>query len=190
MTCTPGDLARNWYSTNYIVDNKPTVSISATDTADSDADGTLRSFYARHGVDPARVAFVGRRDREGYLALLNVCDVALDTFPYNGHTTTLDALWMGVPVVTLAGRTHVSRCGASVLSAAGCPQWVAATADEYVRVASELAGDLPSLAGLRCGLRAKVAASPLNDGRALAAKLEGAYRAMWAGRSTSKLDRG
>jgi protein O-GlcNAc transferase len=88
-------------------------------------------------------------------------------------------MWTGVPVVTLAGWTHVSRCGASVLSGVGCSQWFATTADEYVRIARGLAGDLPALVERRRGRRVRVASSPLNDVRAPAAKLEAAYRAVW-----------
>ena len=106
-------------------------------------------------------------------------DVALDTFPYAGHTTTLDALWMGVPTISLAGRTHVARAGLSVLSAVGLTECVADTPEQYVEVAAKVVSDLPRLAELRRELRGRVADSPLADARALAGKLEAALREMW-----------
>jgi predicted O-linked N-acetylglucosamine transferase (SPINDLY family) len=94
-------------------------------------------------------------------------------------TTTCDALWMGVPVVTLAGPAAPSRAGVSLLNGVGRPGWVAATPQEYVATAASLAGDLPRLAELRRALRGRVAASPLCDGPGLARALEAAYRDMW-----------
>ena len=88
-----------------------------------------------------------------HLAQYGRVDIALDTFPYHGTTTTCEALWMGVPVVTLVGRTHASRVGVSLLTRVGAPQWIAETEEDYVRIAVELAGDLAGLAVLRgsCG---------------------------------------
>lgn len=118
----------------------------------------------------------GRRE---YLARFHAIDVCLDPFPYAGTTTTCDALWMGVPTVTLAGGTHVSRVGASLLAAVGLPGLIARAPDEYVRAATELASDLPRLAALRRGLRDRMLGSPLCDGPGLARELEAAYRHMW-----------
>ena len=140
----------------------------------------LRPLLERGGVPAGRTDFVPRQPRRDYLRLYHEVDVALDTFPYNGHTTTCDALWMGVPVVTLAGPTHVSRAGLSVLSAAGLDDLVARTPEDYVRTATALAADPARLASLRSSLRPRVAACPLRDEAGFALRLGAAYRAMWA----------
>ena len=137
----------------------------------------LESALAACGVDPGRLVLLpSAPSHEMHLAHYGQADIALDTFPYNGTTTTCEALWMGVPVVTLAGQAHVARVGASLLAAAGLAEWVAQTPDDYVRIAVERAGDPAGLASLRQNLRAKMA--PLTDGAAFAAKLEDAYQGM------------
>lgn len=117
----------------------------------------------------------GRRE---HLAAYHAGDVALDTYPYNGTTTTLEAMWMGVPVVTLAGPVHASRVGASVLAAAGLPELVAHTEDEFVEVAARLLNDAPRLAGLRTGLRERIAKSVLCDGAGFAARFGDMLRSL------------
>ena len=89
--------------------------------------------------------------------------MALDPFPYHGTMTTCEALWMGVPVVSLAGRTHVSRVGVSLLNAAGMGEWIARSPEHYVDLAATLAGDLPRLAALRSEMRGRLQQSPLMD---------------------------
>jgi protein O-GlcNAc transferase len=106
-------------------------------------------------------------------------DIALDTFPYHGTTTTCEALWMGVPVVTLAGDRHAARVGCSLLSAAGHPEWVAATTDDYVRTAAGLAADRALLKTLRSGLREEMQASPLLDHAGQARRFGTALRTCW-----------
>jgi predicted O-linked N-acetylglucosamine transferase (SPINDLY family) len=106
-------------------------------------------------------------------------DVALDAFPWNGHTTACEALWMGVPVVTLRGNRHAGRMVASLLTCIGLPELVAETAADYVRIAAALAADLPRMAALRSELRQRLAGSPLCDGPGFTAGLEAAYRRMW-----------
>jgi predicted O-linked N-acetylglucosamine transferase (SPINDLY family) len=106
-------------------------------------------------------------------------DIGLDTFPYNGHTTSLDSFWMGVPVVTLCGQTVVGRAGLCQLMNLGLPELIASNPDEYVRIAVSLAGDLPRLAALRAELRPRMQASPLMDAPRFARNLEAAYRQMW-----------
>jgi predicted O-linked N-acetylglucosamine transferase (SPINDLY family) len=106
-------------------------------------------------------------------------DIVLDTFPYNGHTTSLDALWMGVPVVSLAGKAPVSRAGLSQLTNLGLPELVAHSEEDYVRIAAELAGDLPRLAHLRSTLRERMENSVLMDAPRFARNVEAAYRKMW-----------
>ena len=136
-------------------------------------------FLRREGVAPPRIEFVEPRPRPAYLKLYNRLDVVLDTFPYNGHTTSLDALWMGVPVVTLAGKSGVSRAGLSQLMNLGVPELVAYAEDEYVEIATKLARDLPRLEELRRTLRARMKASVLMDAPRFARNIEAAYRAMW-----------
>ncbi|RKP44116.1 tetratricopeptide repeat protein [Trinickia fusca] len=139
----------------------------------------LSARLRAHGIDDARVDFVAFRPRAAYLQTYHAIDVALDTLPYNGHTTSLDALWMGVPVVTRVGPTVVGRGGLSQLANLGLTDLVAHTDDDFVRLAVELAGDLPRLAALRAGLRARMQASPLMDGARFARNIEHAYREMW-----------
>ena len=113
--------------------------------------------------------------------MLGVCaevDVALDAFPYNGVATTCELLWMGVPVVNLEGRTHQSRAGASLLRAGGLAGLVAATPDEYVRCAANLATDLTRLSEIRSTLRERLRVV-LTDARGFAASVESAYRTAW-----------
>jgi predicted O-linked N-acetylglucosamine transferase (SPINDLY family) len=117
--------------------------------------------------------------REAYLNAHCEVDVILDTFPYPGGTTTCEALWMGVPTVTLAGETLVSRQGASILSCAGLPDWVATDVAAYVVKAIEKSKDLDGLATLRSGLRQQVQASPLFDAPRFARNLEQALRTIW-----------
>jgi predicted O-linked N-acetylglucosamine transferase (SPINDLY family) len=114
-----------------------------------------------------------------HLAAYRRVDIALDTFPYHGTTTTCEALWMGVPVVTRAGRTHASRVGVSLLTNVGLPEMIAADEDAYARIAVRLAADEARLAELRSGLRGRMAASPLTDAPRLARNVEAAYREMW-----------
>jgi predicted O-linked N-acetylglucosamine transferase (SPINDLY family) len=136
-------------------------------------------FLASHGAEPAQVQFVAPGRRREYLELYHRVDVALDPFPYGGHTTSLDALWMGVPVVSLAGKTSVSRAGLSILNNLGLPELVTFSEEEYVRIARELAADFPRMAELREILRAKMEASVLMDGPRFARQIEVAYRSMW-----------
>src|SRR5208282_4692744 len=112
----------------------------------------LRGFFAA-AVDPQRVEFVGVSLLPEYFRLYDRIDIALDPFPYSGGTTTCDALWMGVPVVSLAGKTAVGRAGLSILTNAGLPDLVAGSIDDYLRIAASLANDLARLDGLRTGLR-------------------------------------
>jgi protein O-GlcNAc transferase len=126
-----------------------------------------------------RVEFVEFCPRREYLELYHRLDMVLDTFPYNGHTTSLDALWMGVPVVSLAGRTPVSRAGLSQLTNLGLPELAAHSEEDYVRIAVDLAGNLPRLAQLRSTLRDRMMNSVLMDAPRFARQVEQAYRKMW-----------
>jgi len=133
----------------------------------------------KQGVEAQRVEFVEFRPRREYLQLHHRLDIVLDTFPYNGHTTSLDALWMGVPVITLAGNTSVSSAGVSQLTNLGMPELIARTETEFVNIAENLARDLPRLAQLRSTLRDRMQASILMDAPRFARQIEQAYRSMW-----------
>ncbi len=114
-----------------------------------------------------------------HLATYAQVDIALDPLPYNGTATTCEALWMGVPVVTLRGNRHAARVGASILGAVGLERLIAATPDAYVATAAELARDLTGLAALRADLRERMRASPLSDAAGFARTVEAAYRTIW-----------
>ena len=135
--------------------------------------------FEREGIEVHRIEFVEPRPRQDYLDLYHRLDIALDPFPYNGHTTSLDALWMGVPVVSLAGRSAVSRAGLSQLFHLGLPELVAFSEEEYVKIAGRLAGDRPRLLELRGTLRARMETSVVMDAPRFARGIETAYRAMW-----------
>jgi predicted O-linked N-acetylglucosamine transferase (SPINDLY family) len=140
---------------------------------------TLLDMLQREGISPDRIELIAHRPRLQYLELYHRIDVGLDTFPYNGHTTSLDSYWMGVPVVTLVGKTVVGRGGLSQLTNLGLPELIAQTPQQYVQIATALAGDLPRLAELRRTLRGRMQASPLMDAPRFARNVEAAYRQMW-----------
>lgn len=136
----------------------------------------LRAF----GIRLERVEFEGWATlTSAHLHQYGRVNIALDTFPYNGTTTTCEALWMGVPVVTLAGDRHAGRVGLSLLTRVGLTELVAQTPDDYVRVATELAMDTGRLAVLRLELRNRMRASPLCNGIHFTHEVEAAYRQMW-----------
>jgi protein O-GlcNAc transferase len=130
-------------------------------------------------IDPRRIRFVDRQPRFEYLETYNQIDIMLDTIPYNGHMTSLDSLWMGVPVITLVGKTVVGRAGLSQLTNLGQPELIARDESQFVQIAAGVAGDLPRLAALRGSLRKKMEKSPLMDGGRFARNVEEAYRRMW-----------
>ncbi|HTV47340.1 MAG TPA: tetratricopeptide repeat protein [Phycisphaerae bacterium] len=140
--------------------------------------GILQAFK-ENGIDSSRVEFVDRRRRPEYLKLFHQLDVLLDTFPYNGHTTTCDALWMGVPVVSLYGPTAVSRGAYSILANAGLKNMAAENQEDYVRIAADLAADPARLAEMRSNLREQLRLSPLMDAKRFARNVEAAYRKTW-----------
>ena len=117
---------------------------------------------------------------EAHLETYNDVDIALDTFPFNGATTTCEALWMGVPVITKQGDRFISRMGENILKAIGRPGLIAQTVEDYVATAVTLAADLPALAEERRGLRARLMASPIGDTAGFARDLEAAFDGMWA----------
>jgi protein O-GlcNAc transferase len=141
---------------------------------------SVLQVMANAGVDSDRLQLQGwRQTHEEHLHAYHDVDIALDTFPYHGTTTTCEALWMGVPVVTLAGTAHVSRVGVSLLTNAGLPELIADSSEEYVRIASELAGNHNRLDELHSGLRERMRCSPLMDIAAFAQDMDAAFRQMW-----------
>lgn len=139
----------------------------------------LREWFGEAGIAAERIEYVARQTADQYFAAYNRFDIALDPFPYGGGTTSCDALWMGVPVVSLAGRTAVGRGGLSILSNVGLAELVGHSLQEYVRKARDLASDAPRLAELRSSLRDRMRASPLMDAPSFARDVEAAYRRMW-----------
>lgn len=140
----------------------------------------LMSRLEAAGIESWRVVLEpGIQDRVDYLASYAGIDLVLDTFPHPGATTTCEALWMGVPTVTLVGTTMLSRIGASLLTCARLKEWVASSEDEYVELAVTLATDVEGLARLRAGLRQQVAATTLFDAKRFALGLEDALVAIW-----------
>lgn len=147
---------------------------------DADTHAWLLERFRAAGFPLERVELIGRTAGVAeHLALYARMDVSLDTLHYSGTTTTCEALWMGVPVITLAGDRHAARVSASLLSALGRTEWVAADADAYVRIAVQLAADRAALASVRAGLRAEMQRSPLLDHTGQAARFAAALRCCW-----------
>ena len=143
----------------------------------------------QYGIDPARVSMYGPASREKYLAAYAEVDMSLDTFPFTGGITTCEAIWMGVPTLTMAGGRIAERNGTSVLTAAGLADWVALSEADYITKAVARAGDVPKLAALRAGLREQALASPLFDSIRFARNFESALWGMWQRQSAqSRLD--
>ncbi len=154
--------------------------LKAGGLADERVRGRVYEIWERHGVSPERVHLLASTQSPAdHLACYGEVDVALDPFPYNGTTTTCETLWMGVPVVTLAGRSHAGRVGCSLLHRVGLDDLVAADEDAYIALASRLARDRQRLAELRLGLRSRLQASTLGDAGRLARELEDAYEEAW-----------
>jgi len=141
--------------------------------------GLLDRFLG-HGIDPDRVEVRGYiSGLEEHLEMYAQIDIALDTFPYNGTTTTCEALWMGVPVIGLKGDRHAARVGESLLANVGLPELLAGSPDDYLKIAGELAADPQRLAELRRGMRERMRASRLMNSRAIGLEIGTALRGMW-----------
>jgi predicted O-linked N-acetylglucosamine transferase (SPINDLY family) len=142
--------------------------------------GSVRQRLRAAGVEDAKVELLSRTtDTLSHLALYSRVDIALDTFPYHGTTTTCEAFWMGVPVVTIAGKSHAARVGVSLLNSIGRPEWIAQSSDGYVRIAADMAADLSRLAATRAALRGELKASSLFDHAGQAVRFSAALRACW-----------
>lgn len=144
--------------------------------ADPATQSYFRQFALQHGMDESRV--IMRHSANIYEGLGDI-DIVLDSFPHSGGTMIFDALWMGVPVLTLAGRPPVGRIGTGLMMNLGLPQWVADSEDEYIDRACVLGGDHAALAELRSGMRRRVQESPLMDGPGFARDYETALRGMF-----------
>lgn len=140
---------------------------------------SLTQRLERYGVAAERLVFQPRMEKRDYLALHHQIDLALDPYPYNGGTTTRYSLWMGVPVVTLAGDRSVARCGVRNLKYVDLPECVAEDEADYVEKALSLAHDLPRLNAIRQSLRARIARQPASDAQTYTREVEAAYRKMW-----------
>lgn len=139
----------------------------------------LQRRLTRFGIDRKQVTLNKSTQRVEYLKAHGLIDILLDTFPFPGGTTTCEALWMGVPTVTLAGNNMITRQGASLLTCAGFPDWVASDSESYVTKAISHATDIKKLSRLRSGLRQQVMASPLMDGQRFTRNFETAMWGMW-----------
>jgi predicted O-linked N-acetylglucosamine transferase (SPINDLY family)/predicted SAM-dependent methyltransferase len=140
----------------------------------------VRKRFIAAGIDPNRLKLSGwKKTLEDHLEAYNSVDIALDSFPYNGTTTTCEAMWMGVPVVTLVGDRHAARVGHSLLRAVGLEEFVAGSVDDYVKVSARLASDVGRLDAMRRDLREHVRRSPLTDEQGFTSTLEACYLQMW-----------
>ena len=145
--------------------------------------GTRERFFGMlesHGVAPGRITLAGKdASFDLHLSRYHEVDIGLDPFPYNGTTTTFEAMWMGVPTVTLCGDRHATRVGASLLAKAGVSEFIAHSEEMYARIASQAAGDIGELDVLRRRIRGNLLSSPLLDAAGLAKQIESAYRNIW-----------
>jgi predicted O-linked N-acetylglucosamine transferase (SPINDLY family) len=140
----------------------------------------IRQRMDAAGVDAGRLQFVWKQPDKSYLEQYAGIDIALDPFPFPGGVTTCEALWMGVPVITLSGKAGPG--GKSILANLGLGELAANSKEQYAEIAIKLAGDLRRLLGLRSTLRARFAGSPLTDARRFARNIEAIYREMWRSR--------
>jgi len=155
--------------------------------------GSIKDYFYRRFIDcginekslELRCSPLNGKD---YLSDYQDIDIALDTFPWNGHATTCETLWMGVPVITLSGKTHASRMTSSVLSVIGLSHLIAGDEDEYIRIAEKMAGNISQLEELRMSLRNIMLSSPLCDGKSFTKNLEDTYRSIWVKWCSNKQD--
>jgi predicted O-linked N-acetylglucosamine transferase (SPINDLY family) len=169
------EVLRLWSAVMNVVDRSRLILMAP----EGSARRWVLDFFAARGISAERITFVPFQKRIDYLVTYHQIDIILETLPANGHTTSLDAFWMGVPVPTLVGQTAVGRAGVSLLENLGLPELIARTADEYVTVVSRLASDLPRLRKVREVLRERLQRSPLMNGPQFARDIEAAYRQIW-----------
>jgi protein O-GlcNAc transferase len=172
-------LAIDWWS--RILQMLPEARLLLKDRAMTDANAErVRETFAQRGIVAQRLELRPTEPRyEDHLKLYGRLDMVLDPFPYNGTTTTCEALWMGVPVISLAGKSHVSRVGVSLLGNLGLEELIAASPDEYAKIAVRLANDLSRLKAMRAAMRPRMKRSPLCNAVGFTRNLEEAFRGMW-----------
>jgi predicted O-linked N-acetylglucosamine transferase (SPINDLY family) len=154
--------------------------LKAKSLFDGDTREYLSALFKQQGITEERIIFLFHtKSYKDHLAVYDKIDIGLDTFPYHGTTTTCEALWMGVPVITRAGDKHASRVGVSLLSNIGLPELIAQTDEEYIEIAMRLSEDMEKLQSLRERLRDMMTNSPLTNSERFTAELEDRYRTMW-----------
>jgi predicted O-linked N-acetylglucosamine transferase (SPINDLY family) len=145
--------------------------------------GETAQWYAREllarNLTPEQFEIRSEWPPDGHLSIYHEIDISLDTFPWSGHTTSCESLWMGAPVVTLAGDRRAGRMVSSVLTELNLHEWIAGSLEQYLEIATRLAADLPALAEWRSQLRRRIAESSLCDAPAFARSVEAAFRSMW-----------
>jgi protein O-GlcNAc transferase len=148
-------------------------------TPEGNARVRILSKFSALGINSSRISFVSFQPPEQYMRTYQEIDIVLDTFPYNGHTTSLDAFWMGVPVITFTGSTPVSRAGYALLSNLQLQDLATNSEDDFIHAAVGLANNRSRLAALRLELRNRLIHSPLMDGGRFACSMESAFRQAW-----------
>jgi predicted O-linked N-acetylglucosamine transferase (SPINDLY family) len=180
MVKTNPEVVKIWAAILQAVPGSRLVLKSSQRITDQPTQDRFLDLFNQQGISQDRIIMHGwMPDLDSHLSLYHEIDIGLDTFPYNGTTTTCEALWKGVPVVTLMGGRHAGRVGASLLHQVGLDELVANSTEEYVRLAKTLANDKVKLAELRKGLRQQMQDSPLMDKESFTKELETAYRNMW-----------
>jgi protein O-GlcNAc transferase len=162
-----------------VLNASPTAKLMLAVPPDKKAQDHLASRFKPFGIEPARLILEPTRSFDRYMKLYDRIDIALDPEPYGGGITTCDALWMGVPVISRAGRTSVGRIGASLLRTIGLNDLVAENTEEYVKLATQFAVDRERLKELRRSLRGQLANSPVMNAPQYTNDLESQYRAAW-----------
>lgn len=174
-----GEVVRVWSEILKRVPNSRLI-VKSAQMGDEETRRRYLNTFVQLGIDAGRIELLARIDAaDSHLRAYDRIDIGLDPFPYNGTTTTCEALWMGVPVVTVAGASHVARVGASLLTHCGLSELVASDEAGYIATAVALAGDPERLTGLRRTMRDRLNAAPLTDYKGFARGVEAAYRAMW-----------
>lgn len=162
-----------------LLQSLPTARLKMLTVPAGEARLRIQDFFAERGVTADRLEFHGKLPGREFVRAFADVDISLDPLTVNGATTTCESLWMGVPVISLTGSRFLTRAGLSILSAAGLPEFAAATPADYLRIAVDMAGKLPELAELRAGLRARLRYSPLVDEAGFTGDLENIYRQIW-----------
>ncbi|MFA4919639.1 MAG: tetratricopeptide repeat protein [Thermodesulfovibrionales bacterium] len=157
-----------------------TIMIKSRGLSDKETCHRFLNMFKQHGINTDRIMLLPfAPSTNEHLTMYNNIDIALDTFPYNGTTTTCEAMWMGIPVITLAGNSHVSRVGVSLLSNVGLKEFIAQTENEYVSIAVNLAADINKMQKLRSNLRIMLKNLSLTNATQFIFDLENSYRKMW-----------